>query len=33
MNHFQRSILGAAIAAVLTPAIVQAQSADATLRF
>src|SRR6185436_4762332 len=32
MNHFQRSILGAAIAAVLTPAIVQAQSADATLR-
>ena len=32
MNHFQRSILGAAIAAVLAPAIVQAQSADATLR-
>ena len=32
MNHFQRSILGAAIAAVLAPVVVQAQSADATLR-
>jgi outer membrane receptor protein involved in Fe transport len=33
MNHFPRSILGAAIAAALAvPAIVQAQSADATLR-
>jgi len=33
MNHFPRSILGAAIAAMLAvPAIVQAQSADATLR-
>lgn len=33
MNHLPRSILGAAIAAVLAaPAIVQAQSADATLR-
>jgi len=33
MNHFPRSILGAAIAAVLAaPALVQAQSADATLR-
>src|SRR6188768_505726 len=33
MRHFPRSILGAAVAAVLTtPAIVQAQSADATLR-
>jgi outer membrane receptor protein involved in Fe transport len=32
MNLFQRSMLGAAIAAVLAPAIVQAQSADATLR-
>jgi outer membrane receptor protein involved in Fe transport len=33
MSHFPRSILGAAIAAVLaTPGIVWAQSADATLR-
>src|SRR4051812_1900219 len=32
MNIFQRSMLGAAIAAVLAPAIVQAQSADAALR-
>ena len=33
MRHFPRSILGAAIAAVLaTPGIVWAQSADATLR-
>ncbi len=33
MNHFPRSILGAAIAAVLaTPGIIWAQSADATLR-
>jgi outer membrane receptor protein involved in Fe transport len=32
MNNFQRSMLGAAIAAVLAPAMVQAQSADATLR-
>ena len=33
MNHFPRSILGAAIAAVLaTPGITWAQSADATLR-
>ncbi len=33
MNHFPRSILGAAIAAVLaTPGIVWAQSADAALR-
>src|SRR5262245_6600240 len=33
MRHFPRSILGAAIAAALAaPAIVQAQSADATLR-
>ena len=33
MNHFPRSILGAAIAAILAaPVAVQAQTADATLR-
>jgi len=32
MKHFPRSILGAAIAAVLAPVAVQAQTVDATLR-
>jgi outer membrane receptor protein involved in Fe transport len=32
MSHFPRTLIGAAVAAVLAPAIVQAQSSDATLR-